>query len=819
MKVAIDFKKEVLPHILALGIFFLITFLFYQPVFLENKTLQQNDVVQGEASAQEIKEYRNEQEEEVLWTNRMFGGMPAYLINIRYGGQSIIEALRSTYSAFLPRLPEMTFICFISFYILLLAYQVNPYLAIAGAVGFGFSTFWIISIEAGHNWKVDAIAYMPLVLAGIHLCLRNKLVVGGILTAVAMTFEIDAKHPQITYYLLLAVLFYGASELIFRIREGTLPLLLKQLGVLALAVLLGVGTNLGRLLNTYEYTSYSQRGQAILEKENATSGEKGGLSKEYVFNWSISPGETFTLLIPGLYGGGSTEDIGMDSKLASVLINQNAPRQQVRELTRSARTYWGPKPFTSGPSYVGAIIFFLAVLGGFLAPRRHRYWLIAASIFSAILAWGNNFEAFNYLMYDYFPGYNKFRTVEMSLVIALMCLPLLGFIGLQELLNNGLNKQTQKKLFLAAGIVGGICLLIAIFPNLLSFRGANDQALPQWYRDAIVKDRLSLARNDAIRSLVFIVAVLAVIYFYLKKKFNPVFLYAGLLILISVDMWTVNRRYLSNEEFQRERRQQLVAETEADRFIKEDKGLHERVLNLQVNPFQDARTSYHHASVGGYHAAKLRRYQDVIDRHLQAEVGSLRESIQNRQLNLSDYPVLNMLNTRYIMAGPQRKQVLKNPRALGNAWLVSNVEQVSSSNEEIDALNAIDPETTAVVHTGDFPEVKGNYNNQGSIKLTDYKPNELTYAADVSGEALAVFSEIYYEDGWKVTIDGDPASYLRVNYFLRGVKLPAGEHTVVFTFKPQTYYAGSQVMLVSSILVLVILIGGLAYELRRKLIA
>ncbi|MFP4093731.1 MAG: YfhO family protein [Cyclobacteriaceae bacterium] len=814
----IDFKKQILPHLIAVGIFVLAGVLFFSPMFFENKVLQQNDVLQGVASGQEIREYRERTGEEALWTNAMFSGMPAYLIDIKYQGEEIINFFQEAYSLGFPRQAEVILKCFLSFYIMLVIFGVRPYLAIAGAIAYGLGTFNLVSLEAGHIWKIEAIAYMPLVLAGIHLTYRGKLLWGFTLTALALALELDSNHLQITYYLLITVIFYGIAMLVAAIREKNLkPFLIRSL-LLILAASLAVGVNFARIWNTYKYGQYSTRGpSALTEAEGNTT---QGLERDYVFAYSLNIAETFTLFIPDFSGGASNRNIGMESNLAEFLQQANLGRQQIQNFVSNAPTYWGGKISTAGPTYAGAIMVFLFFIGCFFAPQPHRVWLIVATVFSIMLTWGKYFPSLNYLLYDILPGYNKFRTVEMAMVIALLCIPLLGLLGLESLLNSVWDKATKKRFYISAGIPLGIALIFILFAGAFSFEGPSDnrflaQQGGDMFLDALKDDRADLLRGDALRSLIFSLLAATLIFFHRQGKFAYLWLAVGIVALSTIDLWAVGKRFITEEDYVRERNQfAAMSATEADEFIMQQNEDKARVLNL-MNPFNDALTSYFHSSIGGYHGAKLGRYQDLIDYHLSNEIASVIESLQQGSTDFSNIEVLNMLNARFFKAGDAPNAVIINEQALGNAWLVSDIRKVASADEAIAALNDIDPAQTAVLNTSDFTLEQQNFSQQGSIRLTSYQPNELAYEADVPAESFAVFSEIYYPEGWQAYVNDQPVEHYRVNYLLRGLPLPAGEHTIRFEFKPEAYYTGGTISLVSSVLLSLMLVVSIVWSFRN----
>nr|WKN36330.1 YfhO family protein [Tunicatimonas sp. TK19036] len=813
----LNFKQHILPHLVAIVTFLVVTILFFSPMFFGNKTIEQYDVTQGISSGQEIREYRAKTGEEALWTNSMFGGMPAYLINIRYQGEQIIDFFQNVYGFGFPRQAEVILKCFLSFYIMLIVFGVRPYLAIAGAIAYGLGTFNIVSLEAGHIWKIEAIAYMPLVLAGIHLTYRGKLLWGFVLTALALSLEIDSNHLQITYYLLLTVIIYGIVMLVHSIRNSEIQPFLIRSSILVLAALLAVGTNLGRIWNTYQYGQYSTRGPSALTQTGESASD--GLDRDYVFAYSLTISETLTLFVPDFSGGATSRNVGMDSNFARFLSGTNLNRQQIQNFVENAPTYWGGKYSTAGPTYAGAIMVLLFFIGCFFAPQPHRTWLIVATIFSIMLTWGKFFPSFNYLMYDILPGYNKFRTVEMAMVIALLCIPLLGLLGLETMLQTAWNKTTQRRFYIAAGIPLGILLLLIVFAGAFGVDGPSDSRLAQQGGEAMVSaiqdDRVDLLRGDAFRSLIFSLLAVALIFIHKQGKLAYTGFALALVLVSTVDVWSVGKRFLTEGDYVRERsRTNIVTASEADNVILQQNTQHARVLNL-LNPFNDGVTSYFHSSIGGYHGAKLGRYQDLIEHQLGNEVNSVIQKLQQGNTNFDDIPVLDMLNARFFKAGDSPQAVFVNEQALGNAWLVKDVQPVQTADEAMAALDTIDPANTAVVNTSEFEVPKTTFSNAGTIQMTEYQPNYLKYEADVPAESFAVFSEIYYPDGWVATIDGEEVEYVRANYVLRAMVIPAGQHTVEFTFDPASYRVGSTVMLITSILLLLAFLGTLALSVRK----
>ncbi|OKL41122.1 YfhO family protein [Pontibacter flavimaris] len=807
MTTPFNFKRDVLPHAIAVLIFLLLTAVYFSPVLFQDKGLAQHDILQFKGGAKEIQDYRERTGEEALWTNSMFGGMPAYLIQTKFPGDWS-GYIHKILTFDLPALAGNIFITLICAYILLVAMGMSSWLAIIGAVAFSFTSYNLIILEAGHNTKSLTIAYIPMVLAGLIYALRKNLWIGAALFAVGLTMNLHFNHLQMTYYMLLLVLVFAVVEIIYAIKHGTFAELLKRGVVLLVAAILAVGVNFGRLYTTAEYTEYSIRGKSELTQPNSGDGVGSGLDREYAFNWSYGVGETMTLLIPDFYGGSSSAPLDTDSETYNAFTKMGAAPAQAEQLVKQGLPmYWGPQPMTSGPVYVGAVVIFLFVLGMFIVDRRWTSWLVAGTILSIVLAWGKNFEAFNYFMFDYFPLYNKFRAVSSALVIAQITIPFLAILALWKLINerNQL-KDLDKKLLLSGGITAGICLLVWLFAGTASFVSGADQQLiqAQFPIDAIRADRESMMRSDAFRSLVFILLAGGLLYFYVKNKVSATVAMAGVGILVLVDLWSVDQRYLNNGDFERRVEANFFQPTPADQMILQDKdperGLSYRVINLP-NPFNDARTSYFHKSVGGYHGAKLRRYQDLID----------------RQISKNNLEVLRMLNTRYAITGNPQQPVQRIPDALGNAWFVEEVQPVESPDAELDALTMFDAGATAVIDVKKFPIERRFFSaDSANIKLTEYEPNYLKYEYEAAKEGLVVFSEIYYPAGWQAYLDGEPVEHIRANYVLRAMEVPAGKHTIEFKFAPQSYYTGNTVSLISSIILVLVVAGAIFYAVRTK---
>lgn len=784
--------KAALPHLIVSGIFLILTFVYFSPVF-SGKKLAQSDLMQVSGMGQEVFEYKKNTGETSLWTNSMFGGMPAYQISGIESSFNLFSIIAKVISFGLPQPLPLVLLYFFGAYVFLLAFGVGPWISGIAAAGFTFCSYNFIILEAGHYNKSLAIAFMGPVLAGIRYTYRKHLIIGGILTSFFVALQVWGGHPQITYYLLFAILCYVLSEAWMAVQEKTLPHFIKASGILLIAAVLGAASYAGHLYITYDYAKHTIRGNSELSSSGNETGT--GLDKDYAFAWSYGKAETFTLLIPRFMGGSSQEDAGKSSEAYKVLVQNGYSDVEARRLP----TYWGAQPFTSGPVYVGAVLIFLFVLGAFLSPAPVRAWILAATLLSFMLAWGKNLDWFNYFLFDTLPMFNKFRAVAMALVVASLTIPLMAALGLKEWTNAQIGKDKKMKALMGAvGISGGICLIFLLIPGaFFDFSGPSDGQMGALAK-YLVNDRKAMLQSDAGRSLGFILAAAAIAWVYLTQKIKlPIFLGAMALLTI-VDLWTVDLRYLGKDDFKTSQQvDKPFTPTAADQMILEDKDPNFRVLNTTVNSFNDASTSYFHKSVGGYHPAKLRRYQDMIEKHIS----------QNH------FNVLNMLNTKYIILSPRTEggmpQAQLNPGALGNAWFVQNVQWVENADQEIAALNPpFAPDTTAVIDVRFKENVSTTWSAPqmgDTILLQSYKPNELIYTSKSAGERLAVFSEVYFPNGWKVWIDEQPADHFRVNYILRAMNIPAGNHTIKFRFDPDDYTKGNTLGDVSSGIITILL--------------
>ncbi|WP_411767468.1 YfhO family protein [Winogradskyella sp. A3E31] len=802
--------KKILPHFLITIGFVVIALAYFNPV-LKGKKIFQSDIMHYIGMAQQQKEFRAAENEETYWTNSAFGGMPTYQLGAKYP-HNYIKKLDLNLR-FLPRPADYLFLYLIGFYILLLSLKVDFKLAALGALAFGFSTYLIIILGVGHNSKAHAIAYMPLVLSGIILVFRKKYILGFLLTIVAMGLEIVANHFQMTYYLLLLVIVLGVAYLIDAYRKKEIPHYFKSIGLLSVAVLIAIGLNATSILATQEYVKESTRGQSELtinpdgsEKEITT-----GLSKEYITEYSYGILETFNLYIPRFMGGGSTEDIGKDSETYKALINLGADPIQALEGSRNAYTYWGEQTIVEAPAYVGAVILFLFVLALFMVKGRLKWWLVGGTLLSLLLSYGKHFGLLTDFFIDYVPLYNKFRAVSSIQVILELCIPVLGIFALVRLFNDfEKDDEKLKALKYATAITAGLAILFLLFKSsLFDFVGARDgqlrQAYGQPFVDALIEDRKAIFNADTLRTLILVLLSAGTIYFYIKKKLSEkivVVLFAGLILF---DLVGVDRNYVNNDNFISARQvDRPYLPNAADQEILKDDG-HFRVLDMSNEGQRaPARAAYFHNSLSGYHAAKLGRFDDLLNFHIY-------------QNNMN---VLNMLNTKYIIAEDQGQVFpYTNTDANGNAWFISKLKPLESANAEIKALDSLDTKNEAVIAMPDFNSAGLDkvyaIDSLASIELVEYKPNYLKYESSNANDGFAVFSEVYYSEGWQSYIDGNAVEHQRVNYALRGVSVPKGNHVIEFKFEPEVVKTGSKVALASSIVFVLLLITGLFYKFRK----
>ncbi|MFO7369526.1 MAG: YfhO family protein [Bacteroidales bacterium] len=815
------FYKAAPRYIIPIIIFFFLSLAYFVPDVLEGRKLSQHDIVQFKGMSKEVVDHREKYGEEPLWTNSMFGGMPAYLVSTQYKS-SVLRQVHRIFTLFNFRPVCFIFLYLVGAYLAFLLFGVNPWLSMAGAIAYAFSSYFFVIIEAGHVSKVFALAYMPPVIAGVYAAFRGKALLGSLTTGLFLGLQIVVNHVQITYYTLLIILILGIFELVNTIKTKEYIEFLKPVAWLIFFVILAVGANFSSLYTTYEYGKYSIRGKSELSvnAENKTT----GLDKDYATGWSYGIGETFSLLIPNINGGSTTGELKAGSNTYD-LIKSRYGNSEAKKFCSSVPLYWGKQPGTSGPVYIGAAIMFLFVLGMLLVKGPVKWWLFIVTVFSIMLSWGHNFNALTNLMFDYFPGYNKFRSVSMTLIMAEFAMPLLAILTVKEILTREIPKQEFMKAmkYAAIGLGGIILLIMAIAGSFDMTSQYDDQFRSQGMGeivDAIQKDRLSMLRTDAFRSLIFIALTAALIYvvFLKKVKFSTFIILLSLLVL--VDLWPVNKRYLNSKDFvtKKEDKNPFTPST-ADMLILKDRDTNFKVLNMSLSPLQDASTSYFHKSLGGYHGAKMRRFQELFDHNIQGEMMSIINTLQKRPVpeavdsTMATLNAMNMLNTRYIIYNPDAPPLV-NKNELGNAWFVKEFMMVPDADAEIAAIATFKPSEQAVVDERFSSLLKGFkpvYDSTAKISLTEYRANYLKYSSVSQADQLAVFSEVYYDKGWKAFVDGKPVPHFRANYLLRAMVIPSGSHVIEFRFHPNSYFIGEKISLASSIL-LILLLAGMGYR-------
>jgi len=804
--------KKSLPHITAIILFLLLPILYFSPV-LENKQLSQHDSQTYIGMSKEIVDYNKKSDDLALWSNSMFGGMPSYLIGLPT--TTVITSVFTFTNLYGWRPVNFVFLYLIGFYIALLLFGVSPWLAIVGALSFGFGSYNFIIIAAGHASKAIAIGYMAPVIAGFYYALKKEKWIGSAIFSIFLALEIYTNHPQITYYTFLILMIMGVTELITIIKgKEDIRVLLIKLAIIFAFAFLAIAANSNKLWTTWEYGKYSMRGKSDLtsDKENKTT----GLDRDYATGWSYGIGETLTLLIPNFNGGSSAVGFSEDSETGKVLKSNNVPNAGT--VVKQLPGYWGSQPGTSGPVYFGAVVCFLFILGLFLLKGPIRIWIVIATVLSIALAWGHNFMPLTNLFLDYFPGYNKFRTVTMILVIAGFTFPLFGFLTLQKILDREIDRKTWlKPLAWSVGLTAGIALIFALLPGIAgSFVSSADSQFPNWLQSSLIADRESLLRSDAFRSAIFILLGAGVIWAYVEEKLkvNATLIVLGALIL--VDMWGVDKRYLHDGLFvsDREAKNPYKATT-ADLAILKDKSADYRVLNMAVSTFNDASTSYFHQSIGGYHGAKMRRYQELIDFHISNEMTLLAQRLPKIKSEAGmdslflGLNTLNMLNTKYLIWNSEAAPI-QNNHALGSVWLVNKYKIVENADQEIAALKFIDPSREVVIDKKFERLISGEVlknDSEAKIALTQKSLNKMIYHYQGNGNQLAVFSAIYYPKGWNAYIDGKITPHFQADYLLRSMLLKKGNYDIVFKFEPNSFVVGQKISVWSSILLLLLITG------------
>jgi hypothetical protein len=824
--------KKWLPDLLAVLLFAVLAFAYFFPADIEGRILYRHDASAGRGAGQEGTEYMQKTGERSRWTNALFGGMPTYQMAPSYKSTDKLGQAINAYHLWLPENVWYVFAYLLGFYILLRAFDFRQHLAALGSIIWAFSTYFLIIIAAGHIWKVWALAYLPPMIAGIVLAYRGKYLWGFIVTAIFTAFEINANHIQMTYYYLFIILFLVIAWLVEAIQQKQLVRFAKATGVCIAAALIGVCLNLSNLYHTWQYGQESMRGKSELVKQNSANQTNSGLERDYITQWSYGIGETWTLLVPNTKGGASIPLSMNETAMAKANNDYISIYQQIGQ-------YWGEQPGTSGPVYVGAFVMMLFILGLFIVKGPVKWALLAATILSILLSWGKNFMGFTDFFLDYVPMYAKFRTVASILVIAEFTIPLLAMLALKKFLEEPEQiKPRMKYVGISFLLTGGIALLFSVMPSTFfdSFISTSEvqalQSLPAEHVGPLMANltemRQAMFTSDALRSFYIILAGTGILLAFAFGKLKKEYAIAIILVICLVDLWTVNKRYLNDEMFvpksEREAPQQM---TQTDEQILKDKSLDYRVLNLASNTFNENETSYYHKSIGGYHAAKLRRYQEMIEQYISPEMQQTMQAVAEAGGDMTQvkgdsiFPVLNMLNTKYFIFPLQGGQTvpLQNPYTYGNAWFVDKLQYVKNANEEILTVGRIDLRHEAVADAK-FKEQLGEAVEQDTasiVSITAYEPNQLKYDVNSGKGGVIVFSEIYYP-GWTATVDGEPVELGRVNYILRAINVKPGKHEVVLSFFPKSVDTTESIAYTAyGILILVILVAlYMEYRRRRK---
>ncbi|TWI99884.1 membrane protein YfhO [Mucilaginibacter frigoritolerans] len=818
------FKRNSI-HFLIAAIFLVICFLYFTPAF-QGKTLGQVDVFGAQSTQKEINDYKAK-DTTILWTNQIFGGMPTYQIWAPYAN-NIASTVVNVLIAVFPNPIYDVLLFLFGTYFLFSVLKLNPWFAAAGAVAFTFSSYNIILLVAGHSNQALAIAFFAPIIASVLLTLRGRYILGGSLTALFMALEFKANHIQMTYYLLMALVILVCIELYHAIKSKTTPAFLKSMAYLGGALVLALLVNASLLWSTLEYSKYSYRGPSNLTQH--TKEPSNGLSKTYAYEWSQGVGECLTFLVPNAYGGasGPSEAIDQNSATAKVFLDKNIPADQAVNYAQQIsgipglNMYWGNKPGTSGPFYFGAVICFLFLFGLLIVKSRLKWWLLGTVVLTMLLSFGGNWPYVSDLFFNYFPLYNKFRAVESILAVAGICFPILAFLAVQEIVNATDKNAILKKLYLSFYIVGGLTLLLIALPQLLlSFKSTDaqtginyltqafkgDSATANSVANAIVSDRIDLERADAVRTLIFVVITFGLIWLFIKQKVNLTVLSLGLFAIVLIDMWQVDKRYLKEANFQEKQdANQVVKPREVDTFIARDPDPDFRVFDLTAEIKNDETNPFFHKSISGYSAARLKRYDELMDNQLAT--------------NPPNHDVLDMLNTKYFITQGQSQSISMqaNSTACGHAWFVKSVKLVDNSDQEMQAISSFAPKDEAIVdkqYKHLFDGTQLSTDPSATITLTHYNPDHMTYQSGSTTAQIAVFSEIYYDKGWKMYIDGKEQPYFRADYLLRAALIPVGNHKIEFIFHPASYYTGEKISLAGSIL-LVLALGGAVYTENKK---
>ena len=818
--------RKCLPDLLAVILFAVLAFAYFFPADTEGRILYRHDSAAGKGAGQEMSEYRQRTGETTRWTNSLFSGMPTYQMAPAYGSGKVLDQVANAYHLWLPDYVWYLFAYLLGFYILLRAFDFRQMLAALGSIVWAFSTYFLIIIAAGHYWKVMALAYLPPMIAGIVLAYRGKYLWGFVVTAIFAALEVQANHVQMTYYYLFIILAMIVAYLVDAIRKKQMAHFAKATAVCAAAAVIGICINLSNLYHTWEYSKESMRGKSELVKKNSANQTSSGLDRDYITQWSYGVDETWTLLVPNAKGGASVPMVMNETAMEHADNNYLPIYQQIGQ-------YWGEQPGTSGPVYVGAFVLFLFVLGLFIVKGPMKWALLAATILSILLSWGRNFMPFTDFFLDYVPMYAKFRTVASILVIAEFTIPLLAMLALKRIVDD---PQVLKEKFnyavVSFAVTAGACLLFIFFPGMFDYISSSEMhALSQFPADQLqpllnnlTEMREAMFTADCRRSLFIICAGCVLLYLYVRGKMGKQWLVAIVAVVCLLDLWSVNKRYLNDGMFvEKSQRDQPIVKTATEDQILRDTSLDYRVLNLASNTFNENETSYYLKSIGGYHHAKLRRYQEVIDAYISKEMQKLYPAVAKAQGDMTQvpgdsiFPVLNMLNTKYFILPLEGGQTVpvQNPYALGNAWLVDKVTYVDNANAELDLVGKIDLRHEAVADKRFKETIGEGVKQEGTslVKITKYEPNQLTYEVESQKGGVVVFSENYYP-GWTATVDGKDVDVARVNYILRAINVAPGKHTVQLSFFPTTVDTTERIAYASYAILLAVIV--VLVVLRRK---
>ena len=816
-------KQKWLHYTLPVILLLITSSIYFLPAY-EGKVVQQSDIIHYQGMSKAMTDFRNTTGEEPLWCDAMFSGMPGYLITLTLKGNVSKKII--SYVLKIPR-PISFHLLFMSlFYLMCILLGVNPWLSLAGALAYGFTSFFFVVFEAGHVTKSHTIAYIALMVAGILLTYKGKRLTGAMFSTLALSLLIMANHLQMTYYAGILVMIIAIVYFIYAVREKTILPFFKSSGILVAAAVLAIGMNISNLWPVYEYSKDTTRGKS--ELTNDLHEKSDGLDRDYILDYSYDVGEALTAFIPRLKGGSMAEPLGEKSQVYKLLARGQSKQNALR-IANNLPLYWGSQPIAGGPFYFGAVLCFLFVFGLFIVQGKDKWWIVATVVVSFALSLGKYFPSLSNLMIDYFPLYNKFRDVKNIIVIQQFAMAFMGVLAISKVYKREVSdKVFNKALLYSFSIAGGLALVLTVIPGLAGdFTAASDARLlqagwPEQLLDALQADRRMVLRTDAFRTFIFVALAAGVLWAFWKKKLKAEYALALWIVLILADMWPTNKRYLNNDSFVAKRQMSNpYTLSEADKMILQDDALSYRVLNLTVNPFTDASTSYFHKSIGGYHAAKLKRYQELIDYHISPEIQSMSRMLNNGLATdqvstlFNATPALKMLNTKYLIINPNGAPV-KDPTPLGNAWFVNNYEIVKNADAEIDAISKINPANKAVIDQRFEQYVSGKtYQKNGSIELQVSTPNYLKYAFNSKSEQLAIFSEVYYDKGWDAYIDGEKAPYFRVDYVLRAMSVPAGEHTIEFKFEPQSYFLGTKISYASSIIFILLALAYLGITIKN----